>query len=140
MLLVVPCDSEGNFRFLFYSYGVSSSGHGGGGALEQRSFSLAIAGGILAAAGVMILVQLRQGECRFRAACGAPTDAPRQHGTPQGPERLRCTGPLTARPCINISTHREHNTLCHTLAQCALFINFANLLTCCSNNEMTSLL
>lgn len=140
MELCLPYDSEGNFRYLLNSYGVSSSGHGGGGALEQRSLGVAVAGSIVAAAGIMVLVKRRQRKCGLRAACGAPTSAPRQHGTPQGPECLRCTGPLTARPCNNISPRQEHNALCHTLTQSALFINFANVSTFCSDGALTSLL
>lgn len=99
-----PDNSVDNFRLSFKSYGVSSSSQGGG-AREQRALSFAVAAGFLA-------TRSRQraagGHRLLRAACGAPGPAPGQHGTPQGPESLRCTAPLNAPPpCNNISAHRH---------------------------------
>ena len=103
-----PDNSVGNFRLPFIFYGVSSSSQGGG-AREQRTLSFAVAGGFLATR----CRQRAAGEGRWLlgAACGAPAPAPGQHGTPQGPESLRCTAPLTVPPpCNNISAHRHTRT------------------------------
>lgn len=119
-----PDYSVGNFRFSFALYGVSSSSQGGG-AREQRALSFAVAAGFLAA---RALVESRpRGRRRgLRAACGARGPAPGQHGTPQGPERLRCTAPLAAPlPCNNISAHRHTNALRGTHQALTLYtINF----------------
>lgn len=88
---------------------MSSSNHGGG-AREQRALSFAFTDSFLA---TWIRLELVAVKCRHRlwAACGAPGPTPGQHGTPQGPERLRCTAPLTALlPCNNISAHRQSTT------------------------------
>lgn len=107
-ILVLPDNSVDNFRFSFESYGVSSSSQGGG-AREQRALSFAVAGGFLAA-GIGRRGRRRPARERhlLRAACGAAAPAPGQHGTPQGPESLRCTAPLTGPlPYNNISAHRH---------------------------------
>lgn len=100
-----PWYSKGYFRFLFDAEGVAAASYAGGAGTGQQCAGcelLALAE--LLEAGRQVWRGQGRGAWAARAAL-----APGEHGSPQGPERLRCIGPLYFPPPWNNIAPRRTN-------------------------------